>query len=146
MSKIPIILAIDFDMTIVNSHPYPVIKSLKGGAKKYINKLHDLGYYIIIWTCRTDMGKSIEAANAEFYLFNNGIKYHLFNENNTMLCETFGNNSRKIGSDYYVDDKGLWLFGIPSWFTLYWIIRIKSFFLKDKQRVLSHCNYYKKIS
>ena len=41
------IIAIDFDGTIVNSD-YPKILSPKIGAKEVIRKLHENGHYIIL--------------------------------------------------------------------------------------------------
>ena len=61
------ILAIDFDDTIVDSN-YPTIVRLREGAKEYINKLYNEGYYIIIWTCRSGAHKQV----AELYLLNHG--------------------------------------------------------------------------
>lgn len=135
----PIILAVDFDLTLVNSHPFPKIQGFRKGAVKYLNKLYDEGYCIIIWTCRTDKDHCKDESDARAYLDQNGVKYHLFNDNHLALQKCFNNNCRKIASDYYIDDKGLWLFGIPSWFWLYWIIKFKSFLLPDNKKILSHC-------
>ena len=137
--KLPILIAVDFDETIVYSHPFPKIKRLKKGAKKYINKLYQEGFYITIWTCRTDKDACKDASDAIDFLNTNGINFHGMNENHYALSKAFGNNCRKIAVDMYVDDKGLWLFGIPSWFWLYRIIKFKSFFLKEKRKILSHC-------
>jgi len=135
--KLPLILAIDFDLTIVNSHPFPKIQSLRKGAKKYINKLYDEGYYIIIWTCRTDNEVWPDEANAVNYLKENGIKFHAINTNHSALKKCFGNDCRKVASDLYVDDKGLWPFGIPNWNILYRLIKWRSRFSKP---LLSHCS------
>lgn len=140
MNKLPTLIAVDFDETIVYSHPFPKIKGLRKGAKKYINKLHQKGYHITIWTCRTDKETRKDASNAVDFLNANGIKFDLINESHHALIKAFdGNNCRKVAVDMYIDDKGLWLFGIPSWFWLYWIIKFKSFFLKEKRKILSHC-------
>ena len=132
------ILAIDFDNTIVNVRDFPHIHSLRKGAKKYINKLYDEGYYIIVWTCRTDAGRCYDNSDAVRFLNENGIKFHLINDNHYALKNHFQNNSRKISADIYIDDKGLWPFHIPSWFTLYWMIKWRSLILK--KATLSYCN------
>ena len=138
--KLPLIIALDFDMTIADSHPFPAIKGFRKGAEKYIRKLHKEGYYIIIWTCRTDKEETCnDAQMAREFLEQNDVPFHLFNENHPALINCFKNNCRKIACDLYVDDKGLWPFGIPSWRTLYWMIKWKSWFLKPKQYILSHC-------
>lgn len=137
--KLPILIAIDFDETIVYSHPFPTIKRIKKGAKKYINKLYHQGYHITIWTCRTDKDECKDATNAALFLIENGINFHLINNCHPALIKAFGNNTRKIAVDMYIDDKNLWLFGIPSWFWLYRLIKFKSFFLKEGRKILSHC-------
>ncbi len=139
MKSLPILLAIDFDLTIVNSHPFPAIKGFRKDAKKYLQRLYKEGYYIIIWTCRTDKGECLDETDAKYFLMREDINFHQINANHPALCKRFGNDCRKVSADMYVDDKGLWLFGLPSWFWLYWMIRFKSFFLKDKRRLLSYC-------
>lgn len=129
--KVKTILAIDFDQTLVHCNNFPHIEGLRRGAKKYINKLYDKGHYIIIWTCRTDESK-IKAIE---YLNKEGIKFHQINENHSQLTEFFKNDCRKISADFYVDDKGLWLFKIPSWFWLYWVLQWK--FLTTNKRLLN---------
>lgn len=120
-NRTPIILALDFDETI-SITDWPTIVGLRKGAKKYINKLFDRGYYIIVWTCRHGRNED-EAYN---FLKSQGIKFHAINEQHPALIKAFNNNTRKISADIYVDDKSLWLFGIPNWFWLYWLIRLRS--------------------
>jgi hypothetical protein len=112
------VLAIDFDDTIAITE-WPEIKGLRENAKEVINKLYDEGHQIIIWTCRTDHTQDA----AEKFLIANGIKYHRINANCPKLCEVFGNDSRKIGADLYIDDKGI--LGIPSWDAIYSIVTYK---------------------
>lgn len=139
MRKLPIILAIDFDETIVNSHPFPKIRGLKKGAVKYMRKLHQDGYYIIIWTCRTDKKECLDETQAKLFLLQQNIPYDLINDNHPALQKAFKNNCRKIAVDCYIDDKGLWPFGFPHWFFIYWLIKFKSFFLTPDKYILSHC-------
>lgn len=134
----PIILAIDFDNTIVKVKDFPNIFRIRKGAAKYINKLYDQNYHIIIWTCRTDSDHCYDNSDAKRFLNKKGIRYHSMNDNHYALKNHFQNNSRKISADIYIDDKGLWPFGIPSWRILYWLIKWKSKFLKHP--VLYYCN------
>jgi len=134
--KLPLILAIDFDLTIVYSHPFPKIQGLRSGVKKYINKLYDQGYYIIIWTCRTDNEITNDQTEAIEYLKKNGVMYHEINTNHYALKNCFKNDCRKIAADMYIDDKGLWLFGLPRWSILYKLIKWKSKFARP---LLGHC-------
>lgn len=126
-SHIPIVLALDFDDTIVKSK-FPEIIRAKKGAVKYINKLHKKGYYIIIWTCRH--GEHIDMATK--WLADNEILFHNINTQHPRLVEYYGNDTRKISADIYVDDKALAFFFHPGWRMLYWFIRLKSLFIKRK--------------
>lgn len=132
------ILSIDFDNTLAIVENFPHINGLRPGAKKYVNKLYDEGYYIQIWTCRTDKkGECNDMTKAKEFLTQEGVKFHKINENHPALTEAFKSDSRKLSADLYIDDKGLWPLGIPSWFTLYWLIKIRLFW--DDKRALDYC-------
>jgi hypothetical protein len=45
-------LAVDFDGTLVD-HVYPGVGKVKPGAKEAMQRFRDLGYHVIIWSCRT---------------------------------------------------------------------------------------------
>lgn len=134
MAKQPVLLAIDVDDTITHTK-WPIIVGFRKGSKKYINKLYDEGFHIILWTCRSDHNLT----NAISELAAKGYKFHQANTNHPALNNAFCNDTRKIASDLYIDDKGLWLFGLPHWFFLYWIIKFKAWRLKAEKQILSHC-------
>lgn len=46
------IIAVDYDGTIVD-WAYPRSGTVKTGAKEALQKFKDLGYFILIWSCRT---------------------------------------------------------------------------------------------
>ena len=46
------IFAVDFDGTLCE-HKFPGIGAPKVGAKEALKRFRELGFYIIIWTCRT---------------------------------------------------------------------------------------------
>jgi len=98
----PVIVAIDFDKTILdapedyNDQPTKLIS----GAKEVIKWLKDSGCYIIIWTCRT--GKLLEMAKKA--LKYNDIPYDKINENYENLDF---DTSNKIYYDILIDDKNL---------------------------------------
>lgn len=94
-------IAIDFDDTIVRSE-FPNIVGLQPHAKEVINSLYKSGKQILIWTCRE--GEELEQAKR--FLSECGINYHYINENHPDLMKAYGNNSRKLGADVYIDDKG----------------------------------------
>lgn len=93
------ILSIDFDGTIVENK-YPDLGDLLPNSKKVINYLHSRGHTIIINTCRT----SHYVENAKAYLTQKGIHFDLCNENSPKMIEKYGNNTRKISCDAFIDD------------------------------------------
>jgi hydroxymethylpyrimidine pyrophosphatase-like HAD family hydrolase len=117
------IIAIDFDGTIVENE-FPSIGPLRNGAQLYINKLHNDGHTIIIWTCRCGE----DADNARKFLKTAGIPFHKFNENADENMALYTEDSRKVFADVYIDDRDI--FGAPEWHTAYELIRIKSKYKK----------------
>ncbi len=95
-----IILAIDFDGTIVKPGPdnYKLDDfELMPNAKSVLKDLYKKAY-LILWTCR--QGKELEKALK--FLKKNGIKFHKINENvDTLDFKT----SDKIFADIYFDDR-----------------------------------------
>lgn len=98
------IIAVDFDGTLCESD-WPNI----GMAKKdMIDALLDLqkrGAIIILWTCRE--GNTLE--QAVVWLARQGLNPDYINENEKNVMQKFGNDTRKIFADYYIDDKSRWL-------------------------------------
>ncbi len=94
-------IAIDFDDTIVKSD-FPDIIGLQPDADVVIKALYQAGKQIMIWTCRE--GNELEQAKQ--FLAQAEIPYHYINENHPDLMTMYGNNSRKLGADVYIDDKG----------------------------------------
>lgn len=126
-SDVHTIVAIDFDETIAINSKFPHIERERKGAIKYIRKLWAKGYYIVVWTCRH--GEHQE--QAEIWLQDNRIPFDQINQHHPALIEFYGNDTRKIAADLYVDDKNLmWL---PPWWLIYYMIRIRTFFSKKKQ-------------
>jgi hypothetical protein len=108
------IIAIDFDGTIAKITDNPIFPGeLIFGADTYINKLHEDGHYIIIWTCREAYNQHI----CELYLKKYGIHYDRINANAEGHFNFFSHDCRKINADLYIDDKGL--YPLPSWKEIY---------------------------
>lgn len=117
----PLTLAVDFDETIASTGDrFPEIVGLREGAREYLNRLHGDGHYIIIWTCR----HGDHQHQAEKFLYENGIRYHAVNRHSPMNVLAFGNDTRKIGADVYIDDKNI--LGIPSWRDIYRLVTCKA--------------------
>lgn len=111
------IVAIDFDSTIAHSR-YPEIGEPVKNSLKYVNKLYNDGWYIIMWTCRSDDNSEKKPESMAYdWLVNNGYPFHQMNEHHPLLIASFGNDTRKIAADVYVDDKNV--FGLKSWKKIY---------------------------
>lgn len=120
------IIAVDFDGVIaeLNKDWIPGTPNVPGKLVKdadvYINKLHDMGHKIIIWTCRGAQNLYL----AEQFLDEHKIKYDRVNDNVDGYYDKFKHNTRKVHADIYIDDNQIG--GIPSWKEMYEIIKMKS--------------------
>lgn len=118
--KRPFTISCDFDGTIVEG-AFPGIGKLKKDADKFINKLYDLGFNILINTCRSGAYEG----DAENFLKRVDIKYHYINNNLPQSIEYFKQDCRKLSADVYIDDKCLR--GIPeTWEEIYNIVILKA--------------------
>lgn len=101
-------IAIDFDGTITTDHSLPFGTAVpRDHAIRVINKIHDHGGKIAIWTCRTGDQQDM----VEDFLRYHQIPYHVINDNFYESKEIFGGTSRKILADCYIDDRCLFLKG-----------------------------------
>ena len=98
------IIAIDFDGTIAE-HKFPEIGKPIPCMKQIIKELKEDGHELILWTCR--VGEKLEEAKQ--WLKENGLLecFDAFNENLPRLTECFGNDTRKIFANLYVDDSAI---------------------------------------
>lgn len=107
------VIAIDFDGTIVDGDNHPEIGDMAEGAKEAIRYLKSQGHYIIIHTCRSNN----ELVSAINFLVEHEIPFDRVNDNHPEHIARYRNNSRKIFADLYIDDRNLG--GFPGWdFTL----------------------------
>lgn len=97
------IIACDFDGTLCHSD-YPTIISPNEPLLKAVRMMREMGYEIILWTCRElDM---LEMAMD--WLAEQGLSNLRANDNSEAIKELFGGyNSRKIFADEYWDDKAI---------------------------------------
>lgn len=102
------IIAIDFDGTIVQND-FPRIGKLLPGAAECIERLYNDGHYIIIWTCRC----ADDLSAAVNFLLENEIPFHRINDNNPVNTAKYNSNSRKVYAHTYIDDKNIG--GFPGW-------------------------------
>lgn len=100
-----LIIAIDFDGTITNNPD--IIEGdlqIREDCARVLNKLHEDGVRLILWTCRT--GHWLTQAK-EFLVKENLIGvFEVINDHISEVYDKYSETSRKVGADIYFDDKG----------------------------------------
>ena len=94
------IIAVDFDGTLCEEC-WPEIGKPN---LKLIGELiyrRSLGDRLILWTCRS----GIQLTQAVFFCKSYGLEFDAVNENLPDIIEKYGNDSRKISADIYIDDR-----------------------------------------
>ncbi len=94
------IFAVDFDGTLCYSN-WPELGDPNTVLIDYLKKCKALGHKIILWTCRA--GEPLE--NAVSWCKEQGLIFDAINDNLPEIVALYGNNSRKITCDYYIDDR-----------------------------------------
>ena len=114
LPKNPIIIAVDFDGTIVED-AYPKIGEPLIFAFDTLKKLQSEGHRLILWTYRC--GKKLDEAvafckenNLEFYAVNKNFPEEVYDEK----------YSRKIHADLFIDDRNVG--GFLGWTAIYKLI------------------------
>ena len=111
-TKIFRIIALDFDGTCCEFN-FPEIGKIKPINQKVIDfiryqKLN--GSTIILWTCRADTEKRKYLQEAVDWCKKNNIPIDYINENTPHTKSVFGQDTRKVVADLYLDDKALNIF------------------------------------
>lgn len=96
------IIAIDFDGTIVENN-YPDIGAPRLPVINAIKTLQSQGHEFILWTCRA--GEQLDQAIQ--FLEQQGLHFTKVNQDSDYHLNMFEGRPRKIGADFYVDDKSL---------------------------------------
>lgn len=104
------IFAVDFDGTLVENK-YPEIGEPKLDVINFCKKRQALGDIIILWTCRT--GKYLTAA-IDYLCEKHNFTFNCVNENAPWDHTLYDSESRKIGADYYIDDKAISVYNIDK--------------------------------
>ena len=96
------IFAVDFDRTLITGNTWP---DVNGEANRpmieYLNmERRKRGTKIILWSCRD--GEALD--DAVGFCKKNGLEFDAVNENLPEMIEAYGNDSRKISADRYIDD------------------------------------------
>lgn len=96
------IIAVDFDDTLCYSN-WPNLGAPNLPLINYLHKQKRSGSKIILWTCRA--GKPLE--DAVEWCKHYGLFFDAINDNLPEIVELYGNNSRKITCDIYIDDRNM---------------------------------------
>jgi len=99
------LIAVDYDNTITQYKPYPELAPLDRKAKKYLDKLHQKGFKLILWSSRIDEEYD-EAYNRCITEFN--MPYMLKDSS-----EYIHGKTGKIIASYYIDE--LSSYGKVNW-------------------------------
>lgn len=96
------IIAVDFDKTLSYAK-WPEVGEPNTNLFRYLKAQKAAGARIILNSCRT--GEALEKALQ--FCKDNGLEFDCVNENLPELIEAYGEDSRKISADYYIDDRAV---------------------------------------
>ena len=102
--------AIDFDGTLV-VNAYPEIGAPKLDMIEKAKRLQAEGHTLILWTCRT--GELLKKAVDFLKIY--GLVFDYVNDHNISYVKAFGEGGKKVGADYYVDDRCLSMQDFLDW-------------------------------
>lgn len=107
-------VAVDFDGTITDCHFDNFGKyTLRPNCKEVIERLHKTGkVHFCIWSCRCES----QLKTAKAFLKEEGLYEYFehFNEDFDELVELYGEATRKLSADVYIDDR-TFLFEEVDW-------------------------------
>ena len=96
------IIAVDFDGTLCYSN-WPELGEPNMPLIEYLKSWQKQGNKLILWTCRA--GDALD--NAVSWCNEYELTFDAINDNLPEIVELYGNNSRKITCDYYIDDRAM---------------------------------------
>ncbi|MBR1703529.1 MAG: hypothetical protein IJ716_16560 [Lachnospiraceae bacterium] len=96
------IIAVDFDGTL-SFGEWPNVGEPNTPLITYLKDWKQAGNKVILWTCRA--GAALELALS--WCREQELEFDAVNDNLPEIVEFYGNNSRKITCDYYIDDKAM---------------------------------------
>ena len=102
-------IAVDFDGTLCFSS-WPELGEPNTPLIEYLKQWKSEGNKLILWTCRA--GEALDKAVR--WCSEHELQFDAVNDNLPEVIEMYGNNSRKISCDYYIDDRMLTMPGIAT--------------------------------
>ena len=103
------VIAVDFDGTICRSE-WPEIGEANTGLIEWLKACRKNGDKLILYTCRED--ELLEKALA--WCTERGLSFDAVNDNLPERIQKYGNNSRKISADIYLDDRAIGVYYPPK--------------------------------
>ena len=100
-------IAIDFDGTLCEDE-FPSIGKPKDEIVAIVKRLQNAGVKTVLWTCRNGSMLS----DAERWCQQQELKFDAVNENLPEVQQKWGGDTRKVMTDYYLDDKNVG-YGLP---------------------------------
>lgn len=96
----PVIIATDFDNTL-SYGSYPNVGVPNKKLIQYLINCRKCGIKVILHTMREGalLAEAVKFCKAQ------GLEFDCINDNLPEMIELYGVNSRKIGADYYIDDR-----------------------------------------
>ena len=94
------IIAVDFDGTLCYSD-WPALGEPNTPLIDFLKVWRAQGNKLILWTCRA--GEALSSAVS--WCCEQDLEFDAVNDNLPEIVEKYGNNSRKITCDYYIDDR-----------------------------------------
>lgn len=115
------IIAVDFDGTIV-THEYPKIGKEIPFAIDTLKRLqNDFQHRLIMWTVR----EGVELEAAVEYCRDKGLEFYAVNNNYPEESDNMP-EPRKLTADLFIDDRNLG--GLPDWGVIYQMIKTQKYF------------------
>lgn len=97
------IYAVDFDGTLNFAEEYPKLGKPNMQLIRFLKERQQEGDKIVLWTCRE--GDYLKSAIK--YCKNCGLTFDAINDNVVEMKRVYGNNSRKVFADHYIDDRNM---------------------------------------
>ncbi len=96
------IFAVDFDGTL-SFGEWPEVGPANHRLINYLKERQFSGDKLILWTCRA--GDALDRAVS--FCHDNGLEFDAINDNLPEITQKYGNNSRKVSCDVYIDDRAV---------------------------------------
>lgn len=104
------VIAVDFDGCLCKNI-WPEIGEANRELMDFLIGAREAGILVVLWTCRE--GELLQ--QAVDFCRENGLEFDAVNENVQERTEAYGNDCRKIGADWYLDDKAVTArYGVPE--------------------------------